>query len=339
MKILLIIPKYNNYGGEIKKIFQNQNVHVDVIEYDEYKLIKKSLFKIVTNKFLKVVSSKSGAINTPIFLRYDYGILNTFIRDSIKLLHHQNYDATLSVKLNGIADDVITKIISHSKKNILYLYDPIDTYPDVVNIFKSFNYVASYSKLDSEKYNIIHIPLIPDFSGLYTPNINIIYNSVFIGEFTFHRLIQLFKFPLGFLLSSKIIFISSPLGSFKINLGWLEFRGKRLSSAELGSYYSLCAAMLEIPNIHHTDNTPRQHDAKYMNKCLIASTTRGNISADLTGFEVRLFYKNHAKHEIKDFLSFLEIYKPLKSSQSVSGKKLSEDNLLFSETILKLIFL
>lgn len=308
-KIIIIAPLYNNYGEQIRDAFVRNECEVELVQYDEYLLINtsfgiriiKAALRIKWMRFLK-----KWLIRDMIFKG-----LNLYICDHISGLSRNSFDFALCIKFDGVDMNNIQAIKRLARKTFLYLYDPVERYDAILNNFAAFDRIATFSKIDSIKYDIAYIDLLP-ISNEKTANCApLLYYSCFIGEFSLCRFVSILSLPLRFLFKSKVILVNSALQKARFNFGFIEFRGERLDKKTINEIYDSSASFLEVMNTDQFDNTPRFHEAKSYGKALICNSNLQTLKYDLNFKDIKKIMKNLNIHTPDEFLrSYKKIYKP-----------------------------
>lgn len=330
--ILIIAPSYNDYDKQIRDAFVRNGCDVDLVQYDEYLLINTSLRMRCIKTLLKFkwIRFLRRWINSDIL----YKKLNSYIYSQIVGRSDKSFDLVLCVKFDGVDMKNIGIIRQIAKKSLLYLYDPIERYKEILDKFAAFDHVATFSRFDSKKYEITHLDLLPISSEKTRKLASLLYYSCFIGELSIHRFTSILKLPLRFLLGSKIILVSSVLNKARFNFGFIEFRGVRLDKKSLDEIYCSSASFLEVMNIDQFDNTPRYHEAKSHGKALICNLKINTIKCDLYFEDVRKIMMNIKIRTPNEFLIY---YNELNNLRSIELHYAQNEVNLQDEFVLKLI--
>lgn len=331
-KIIIFAPLYNNYGEQIRDAFVRNRCEVELVQYDEYLLINTSLRMRVIKVVLRIkwIRFLNRRLDSDIIFKG----LNFYINDKISDRSENSFDLALCVKFDGVDINNIKAIKRLARKTFLYLYDPVERYKAILNNFSAFDRIATFSRLDSNKYEIAHIDLLPISNEKSTNCAPLLYYSCFIGEFSLRRFASILTLPLRFLFKSKIILVSSVLKKARFNFGFIEFRGERLDKKSINEIYDSSASFLEVMNTDQFDNTPRFHEAMSHGKALICNSNLQTLKYDLNFKDIKEIMMKFKIHTPDEFLSNYKKVHKLHSTESYSGRN---EVRLQDEFILKII--
>ena len=279
-KILVIMPKFDQYGHEIKKYSRHS---ADLIEYDEYSLIKRNalirLLYIFLSLFNKVRSLNkiTSKIN---FRSKNFNNVNHYVKKEIDALCTNIYSTIIWIKCDGISDNVFDYAMSiFPGRHVLYLYDPIIRYPDIVRNFKRFKSIFTFDLGDAKKYHIKHLPMFRHINLIDVKiDKTVLYSTAFIGEFSWYRFFMLLKSVKKISLPYRFILVSRWMPNTKF-MG-IELISSRLKSSDIYEIYKKSACMLEILNPGQSGITQRFHDANTFDLCLVSVKNKINIYED-----------------------------------------------------------
>ncbi|MFD2180171.1 hypothetical protein [Veronia pacifica] len=162
--ILIICPSFNGYQNEIKHGVEQKGYESDLITYNEeiafginklkYLLILlvRCIFCIFCMDYKK--SESYAKIENYIYLRGKEN-LNNYLQSEIdKLIKNGKiYKSVLVVKGFGLNYSTIKKINLASQNNsILYQWDPLLRYPDVLKTYDHYQKVFTFQSTDVFKY-------------------------------------------------------------------------------------------------------------------------------------------------------------------------------------------
>ena len=291
-KILVIMPKFDQYGYEIKKYSSRS---VDVIEYDEYSLINRRtsirLLYIFLSLFNKVrsLNKVTSKIN---FRSKNFNNLNQYVKKEVGTLYANTYSTIIWIKCDGLSDDVYDYAMSaFPGRHVLYLYDPIIRYPDIVRNFKRFESIFTFDSDDAKKYHIKHLPMFRHVNPIDVRlDETVLYSASFIGDFSWYRLFMLLKSVKKLSLPYRFILVSRWVPNTKF-MG-IELISSRIKSGDIYEIYKKSACMLEILNPGQSGATQRFHDANTFGLCLVSVKNKIN-TCDY----------GHADIMFKDFIS------------------------------------
>lgn len=172
-KILLISPRFNNYGEIIKTSFEKHGAKVHL--YSEN---------------MNYIFSK---------LRYLSRSLNDFIQDKLlkKIINDidEHYDLLIVIKgefLDSHFFDSLSRKSSFGKK-VLYQWDSVTNNPNCLNISSYFDVVATFDRNDSLQFGFTYFPLF--FSNYFNADSTGTkkYDLFFIGAFHSERHLELLR--------------------------------------------------------------------------------------------------------------------------------------------------
>lgn len=281
-KILVIMPKFDRYGDEIR---EQSRYSVDVLEYDEYNLISRILLARLLYAFLslfnavRVINRASYRVN---FASKNFRNLNQYIKKEVEKLSINKYSEVIWVKCDGISDDTYDYVVNAIPgRHVLYLYDPIVRYPDILRNFKRFEAIFTFDPSDAKQYHIKHLPM---FRHKVIANVqageNTLYCASFVGEFSWFRLFLLLKSSKRLALPCKFILVSKWLPN--INLLGVGLTSQRIEFDDIQKIYRQSACMFEISNPGQGGITQRFHDAYNLNLCLVSLGGSSSKYADIT---------------------------------------------------------
>lgn len=193
-----------------------------------------------------------------------------------------------------------------SKK--LYIWNMIGENAKLISSFKLFDEIFSFSKSDSEKYNLIYLPLAADnISKKINNNIKDTYQFFFLG-YAKNRINDILKvYNTISKFKNKFIVITDE----KFNNDDIEFRNKKVEYDEYIKYLLNSNCLIDINNNGQDGYTLRMSEAFCYNKKII--TTNTNVLKSEFYDESRILIYNE-KTTYEDIYSFLN--KPINSIES-----------------------
>jgi hypothetical protein len=271
-RVLVIVPKFDQYGRDM---YESSKHMIDVIEYDEYVLIKRKPLIRVIYAILSITIHTvkySAAVSNLKFKSKDFSLLNIYIQEELLKKQNEKYNNIIWIKCDGIEPKVIdTAVTMFSGRHILYLYDPISRYPAIVRNFSKFESIYSFDSKDSREYEIKYLPLFGHVrsDGFKSKLRPVKFCVSFIGEFSWCRLITLIKCAIKLNLPYKFVLVSSWLPN--INFMGVTLMSKRMDKNNIYEIYEQSACLLEVINHMQTGKTQRFYDAKDFKLCLVSS--------------------------------------------------------------------
>lgn len=256
-RILFIVSDYFGYYNHIVKALNDRGAHVDW--------------------FSDVPISTLSRLKQVLFSDTDTTYVDYY--EQIKKKLSPSYDYVLVIK----GDVVPTTFLEYLKEKfngaqfIMYHWDDIDLFPNVIDKFKYFDRILSYNILDCKKYNLILRPIffVPLHGICKEKNIDAFivgsYNSV-RGKF-----IRQFK-----QLNPEVVLYShyfiNPLIFVKERLDWStrnEYKFHKLSYNDMMSFVARSKACIDVPHSYQQGLTTRSIEALPFETKII--TTNPNI--------------------------------------------------------------
>tara|TARA_A100001015_G_scaffold277154_1_gene336067 strand:- start:5295 stop:6350 length:1056 start_codon:yes stop_codon:yes gene_type:complete len=265
--ILVVLPKFGDIGGMLQ---QNSAYCVDILEYDEYSLVKKNLicragYGLVSLLFIFFSSNQSllkliGRIN---FASKKFDRVNEYLARELNKRHSIKYSSILWIKGDGISDQILNLAQElWGVPHILYLYDPLIRYPSILSKLEKFDYVYTFDPAESFEYDLHYLPLFKRSTNNITfeKKRKLEFCIAFVGEFSWHRAVRLCHFGRQLRHDFKFVLVSKWLPNFKF-LG-IEFRRDRLEPSDVTNIYLRSSCLLELSNPGQSGKTQRVDDAR-----------------------------------------------------------------------------
>ena len=190
-----------------------------------------------------------------------------------------NYDYVLVIKGDVVPSTFFDylKVKFNGAQFIMYHWDDIDLFPNVIDKFKYFDRILSYNILDCKKYNLILRPIfyVPQ-NGICTDKT---IDAVIVGSYNSVRgkFIRQFK-----QLNPEVCLYShyyiNPLTFIKEKLDWAtrnEFKFHKLSYHEMMSLVARSKVCIDVPQARQQGLTTRSIEALPFETKII--TTNPNI--------------------------------------------------------------
>ena len=272
--ILIVMPKF---GGVGQDLLANTAYPVDILEYDEYKLVKKNvvlrvvygLLSLVAlifssnRRFLKLI----GPLN---FASKNFDLVNGYVGRELEKRCAKKYSSIIWIKCDGISDKVLNSAqVLWRVPHILYLYDPVIRYPSILTKFHKFDFIYTFDPQEAVDYDLRYLPLFKrPISNLERGNPTIIDFCIsFVGEFSWHRFARLCHFGYYLKHDFKFVLVSKWLPSFRF-MG-VELCSKRLNMTDIHDIYRRSACLLELGHPGQSGRTQRVDDGQSHNLGLV----------------------------------------------------------------------
>jgi len=268
LKDLIIMPEFANHEVDLSLV---KGRAIDVITYDEKTLVTKKKVAILALPVIAILSL-FGIINYYRVMYYlrNYRKLNQYISARLAKVSMTQYKNVLWIKAAGIDHSVINQDGSDARKRYLYLYDPIDRYPDVEKKFNFFNGVYTFDPNDSRKYNINYLKM---FSQIQTDAVadkdqNIINDMIYVGSFTLRRLLSLLILKI-FTRScrTRLILVNTLLP--KISIFGIEINNKPITRESLFALYTKSKVIIELRADDQAGYSQRENDSIILQRSLV----------------------------------------------------------------------
>lgn len=174
-RLLIVIPIL--HGLENAYLLEDKSIelltYAEEIQFPQ-RILHKIAIKTLNKLSLTQLSSR---------VQYSCGNLSETI---LKRLRQKEFDAIIIFKGVGLRDKDLKLIKQHVNKMYLFLWDPIDRYPFIMNTIAAYDQVyscqmsdQSYGKIEFEPVHFCHVEPEPFESS---------YDAVFVGKFTASRL-------------------------------------------------------------------------------------------------------------------------------------------------------
>ncbi len=263
--VMLISPQFHGiYNLIINKM---KEMGINVIYYDSL---------LSNNGFIKILTRLAPKFSTFLHQRY--------YKKIIKENEEKNVDYLLVIKGEILPKGFLKEIaIGHKNiKKILYLYDSIRNYPQILSTMKWFDEVYSFDREDVEKYNLKFRPLFfADQFALDRKN-EYKYDISFVGTVHSDRYLVLNKIReryqnkynlyLYLYIQMKMIYYVKHifLNAFrKASIG--EFKFKSLSHADSAIIYNSTKCIIDIQQKKQIGLSMRSIEALGAKKKLITT--------------------------------------------------------------------
>lgn len=185
-RILLIMPKFNNYEKILELQACKKFSIVDVVFYDEIDFfsLKKMPFFIKLILFITKAITNKNHHESVFFIKlrdfflsiYSFPKFNKWVRSKVNSKF--KYDNLIVIKGYGLYQTTIDSIASNYKA--FYQWDNVIHFPSTLKIVSCFDVVYSFDKKDSEKMGWHYLP------NFYLPRVSKIKNNdvFFVGVYS-----------------------------------------------------------------------------------------------------------------------------------------------------------
>ena len=264
----MIMPKF---GSHEKEIQESVKFHVDVIAYNEAKLVKKRWWYIFAYIFGGILSVFTSITRFDLLYRArNYIQLREFLNSTLEKYCEKKYSCIIWIKGAGVSSNIVQKFSrKFNAPPFLYLYDPADRYSAVRDLWDVVDDVFCFDPEDCHKYDLKYIPMFSSHKSYKKflserNNTRNEKNLTYVGAFTWWRFFSLLRISTGLRFNTNLVLVQKILPTIRI-LG-VQLTSDHIDRDQLLEMYSMSDCLLELISLDQTGSTQRMSDSLLVGK-------------------------------------------------------------------------
>lgn len=254
----MLVLGYQFYGYE-DEILSELSRYYEIVYVDirNFNFIEKNILRVL------------GFLNAKFYTKVKNKITNQKILK--KLSKEKNLDILFVLGAYEITAETFKHIDSNYKgiKKVLYIWDTLNIIKNSEEYMKNFNFIASFDKKDSEKYNLVYIPTFYSKKLEKKKIENLEYEMIFIGYYTSIRYNLLNKVLEH--CNKSYIYFYLPFKLYLLNITKKNIHFYKLKKNLYNELIYKSRIMIDLLQFPQTGVTQRVLEALYLEKKLITN--------------------------------------------------------------------